>query len=56
MKFPSVERAAMPITSARTADEASRAPATARISGMTRSALRTPTVITTAVMLRRSTR
>ncbi len=56
MKFESVDCAARPRTSAITAEDARMLPATARTCGKTSSALRTPTPITTASALRRTTR
>ena len=55
-KFPSVRWEAKPMITPRTADEASRPPATTRTCGITRSAESTPTVTITAVSVRRRTR
>jgi hypothetical protein len=55
-KLPSVRCEAKPRMRPRTADEASRPPATARIWGITSSAERRPTVTIAAVIERRSTR
>src|SRR6185437_7411612 len=55
-KFPIVRCEANPMTIPSTADEASSPPATARTCGMTSSAERTPTRMTTVVTVRRKTR